>query len=141
MSSRFPTWSVLRKFSGPGVLLVDDDALESRARMDVLTHHFRCVERVRSAAEALILLNDKKAARNAKLILVALHRPELAGPDFVRELQERAPAAAVLVIGQAGESAGDYPGEHVHFLPPHVSTGEVLGAARAVLGGRLREAA
>lgn len=125
----------------PRILLVDDDALESRARKEALERQFPSVERVRTAAEALILLEDAEVARDVALVLVELHRPELAGPDFVREVTRRAPGASVLVLGQAGESAGDYPGRHVRFLPRNASVGEMLAAVRMGFAARMGRAA
>lgn len=127
--------------SRPRILLVDDDALESRARKEALDRQFPSVERVRSAAEALILLEDAEVVRQVALILVELHRPELSGPDFVREVTRRAPGTRVLVLGQAGESAGDYAGNQVHFLPRTASVGEMLTAVRTLLIQRLGRAA
>lgn len=123
------------------ILLVDDDALDSRTRMEALERHFHGVERVRGAAEALILLEDAAVARSVALVLVELHKPELTGPEFVRELVRRAPGTAVLVLGQRGESAADYPGKHVHFLPRNASIGEMLAGVRGALAGRMHRAA
>lgn len=123
------------------ILLVDDDALDSRTRMEALERHFQGVERVRGAAEALILLQDAESARSVALILVELHRPELTGPEFVREVVRRAPGTAILVLGQRGESAADYPGRQVHFLPRNASIGEMLAGVRGALAGRLHRAA
>lgn len=109
--------------------------------MEALQRHFQGVERVRGAAEALILLQDAESARSVALVMVELHRPELTGPEFVREVVRRAPEAEILVLGQRGESAADYPGRHVHFLPRNASIGEMLAGVRGALAGRWHRAA
>ena len=123
------------------VLLIDDDALRSHARMDALQHEFHAVRRCASAAEAFILLEQADVADAVALAIVALRRPGLSRPEFVRELAARLPGRTVVVLGGLAEVEREYSGEHVRFLQPGTPMREMLRAVRMGLGGALSEAA
>lgn len=120
------------------ILLVDDDALESHARADVLESHFSSVYRVPDAAQAFIRLNDHEFAASVALVLVSLRLPGLSGPAFVRELAMRLGGVPILVIGKADETAPDYPTPTVRFLPRTTSASRLLSEAGAVFSSHLR---
>jgi hypothetical protein len=57
----------------------------------------------------------------------------IGGPAFVAELHLRMPSLPVLVLGKAGEVAGDYCGECMRFLSGPVASEEMLALAGEML--------
>jgi CheY-like chemotaxis protein len=112
---------------------VDDDPFLAYSRKFVLERSFRSVERATDAAEAFIRLDEPGFADRLALVIVGLHEPGLAGPEFVNEITARIPGVPVLVIGRLGEIAPDYSGEQVCFLPRHASTDDLVMAAAGML--------
>lgn len=63
------------------------------------------------------------------LVIAGLNQPGIEGPEFVRELTLRLPHTPILALGQAGETAQDYPGTDVRFLPQTATPADILAAA------------
>jgi CheY-like chemotaxis protein len=114
------------------ILLVEDDPLQALVRKSILEKRFP-VKRVADPAEAFCLIEQRGFSDNLGLIISGHHSTGLAsglgGPAFVAELQSRLPEIPVLVLGSAAESADDYEGEGVRFLPGPAVAHEILAAA------------
>lgn len=134
-------WSVSNPTLRSTILLIDDDPFEASARKSVLEQHFDPVLSVSGAADAFIRMEDPSFIGQLALIVVALRMPGLSGPAFVKELANRAPEVPVLVIGRYGESAPEYGGGNVRFLPQSTSTKELLLGARTILSRRMAKVA
>jgi DNA-binding NtrC family response regulator len=115
------------------ILLVEDDPLQAFARLSALEKRFPGVKRVTDAAEALCLIEQAAFSDNLGLV-ISSHRPSgLDGPAFVAELHTRMPGLPVLVLGDSLDSAREYSGDWVRFLPRPVATEEMLAAASHML--------
>ena len=117
----------------PAILLVDDDPFLSYARRAALERSFLAIERVPSAAEAFIRIEEPDVASQIVLVVVSLHLPGLTGPSVVNEFTSRLPNVPILAIGRAGEIAPDYAGEHVRFLPEFATTEDLLSGVMGML--------
>jgi len=115
------------------ILLVEDDPLQAFVRMSALEKHFKSVRRVADASEALCLIEQRAFDGKLGLVIAGIHLPGLGGPAFVQELHNRIPELAVLVLGNAAESASDYTDEHVRFLGRAAGTEEMLKVAGELL--------
>lgn len=134
MSFRF-----LQPFDNPNrgsrstILLVEDDPFQANATESVLERHFAGIVRAGDAAQALIKIDNPRILSTLALIVVSLNLPGLSGPAFVNEITARVPSVPVLVIGRPGETAPDYAGQNVRFLPHDASSQDVLDRTRAML--------
>jgi CheY-like chemotaxis protein len=115
------------------ILLVDNDPLQAILRKSILEQRFSDVQRVTDAAEALCLGAQHQFAANLGLVVSGRHMPGIGGPAFVTELHARMPSLPVLVLGNPGESPGDYAGDHVCFLAHPISAKELLTRAGQLL--------
>ena len=115
------------------ILVVDDDPFRAFARCAALETVFYGVTRAANAAEAFIRLDEPAFAANVALVIAGLNLPGLAGPAFVGELAARLPGTPILALGRDGETAEDYPGRQVRFLPQLASPTEILTAATEIL--------
>jgi CheY-like chemotaxis protein len=115
------------------ILVADDDPFRAFARCAALETTFYGVTRAASAAEAFIRLEQPAFAANVALVIAGLNLPGLAGPAFVRELSRRLPHTPILALGRPGETAQDYPGKNVRFLPEQASPSDILRTALQVL--------
>ena len=115
------------------ILVVDDDPFRAFARCAALETVFYGVTRAANAAEAFIRLDEPAFAANVALVIAGLNLPGLVGPAFVREIAARLPTTPILALGRAGESAQDYPGKQLRFLPQQASPSEILAAATEML--------
>jgi DNA-binding response OmpR family regulator len=115
------------------ILLVDDDPFQAFALRAALENEFPHIERALDASEAFIRVEQPALADKLGLVIAGLRLPGLAGPTFVSELRARLPGTPVLVIGRAGESAKDYLGLNVRFLPREASSEELHAAVKAIL--------
>jgi len=111
------------------ILLVDDEPLQAFARKSALEHRFHDVQRVADAADALCLVEQLKVAGGLALVIAGHHSAGFGGPEFVAELLVRRPDLKVIVIGGDSESARDYPGANVHFVPNRTSIAELTDLA------------
>jgi DNA-binding response OmpR family regulator len=123
------------------ILLVDDDPFQAYGHRSALERHYASIERAVDASEALIRVEEPGVAETLALIVVGLRLPGMAGPAFVTELRARVPRVPMLVIGRVGETAADYGGANVRFLPRDPSAKELLAAVKAVLSKGLRRVA
>lgn len=123
------------------ILVIDDDSFRAFARCAALEHIFVGVTRAASAADALILLEEPGLGGRLALVIAGLNQPGLDGPAFVRELSVRLPDTPILALGMAGETAQDYSGAHVRFLPQKASPSDILAAAVEMLSRRRARAA
>jgi CheY-like chemotaxis protein len=121
------------------ILLVDNDPLQAIQRKSLLERRFDDVQRVRDAAEALCLVEQPQFVENLGLVVCGLDMRGIGGPAFVAELQTRLPRLPVLVLGSATESAGDYAGEHVRYLPRPIANETILSAANQLLAEHAKE--
>jgi CheY-like chemotaxis protein len=115
------------------ILLVDNDSLQALLRKSILEQRFSDVQRVRSAAEALCLVEQPQFAEHLGLVISGFQMPGISGPAFVAELHARMPAVPVLVLGNANESLGDYAGKGARFLPRPFTAEEMLDLAGQLL--------
>ncbi len=115
------------------ILLVEDDPLQAFVRMSVLEKRFPDVRRVADAAEALCLIEQSDFSHNLGLVIAGHSLPGLGGPEFVAELRTRKPGLPVLVLGDAQETAVDYPSERVRFLARPAGAEEIVSAASQLL--------
>lgn len=129
------SWSARDRISRSTIFLIDDDPFDAHARRQVLGRGFRNVERTADAAESFIRLEEPEFVHKLALVVVGLHMPGIAGPDFVAELMARVPHTPILVIGRAREVASDYRIENVRFLPRSSSTSEMLQNSREMVAG------
>jgi DNA-binding NtrC family response regulator len=115
------------------ILLVEDDPLQAFARLSALEKRFPGVKRVTDATEALCLIEQAAFSDNLGLIISPHRLAGLSGPVFVAELHIRMPGLPVLVLGDSMESAREYSGDWVRFLPRPITTEEMLTAAGHML--------
>lgn len=120
---------------------MEDDPFQALATEFALERHFAGIERAADGAQAFIRIENLKVLSTLALIVVGLHLPGLSGPQFVSELTMRVPTVPVLVIGCPGETAQDYPGKSVRFLPHQASSHDVLAGARTILSGAVSKVA
>jgi DNA-binding NtrC family response regulator len=123
------------------ILVVDDDPLQAYVAMSLLERHFGEVRRASGAAEALCLIEQPEFAANLDLVVSGHSANGIDGPAFVAELGARVPNLPVLVLGMVGESASDYPGEHVAFLPRPVEAQKIVALAGVMLSLNKRSVA
>jgi len=123
------------------ILLVEDDPFQAFAHRAVLERSFASIERAGDASEALIRVVEPGFVDTLALIVVGLRLPGLAGPAFVAELTARLPRMPVLVVGRGSETASNYSGENVKFLPGDASAEDLLAAVKGQLAERLRRVA
>jgi DNA-binding NtrC family response regulator len=116
------------------ILLVDNDPMQASMRKSILELRFDSVERVGDAAEAFCLVEQPQFAGQLGLVISGLNMPGIGGPAFVAELHERMPRVPVLVLGGGDETATDYKGGWVRFLPRPVAGNELLAVAGELLG-------
>lgn len=93
------------------------------------------VRRAADAAEALCLIEQSAFADGLSLTISSHHTPGIGGPAFVNELRARMPRLPILVLGSAGESAGDYAQERVAFLPRPFTNDAMLHLTERILAG------
>jgi CheY-like chemotaxis protein len=122
------------------ILLVEDDPLEARRIIPLLEREFGQVHRAVDAAEALSAIEHADFAGKLKLVVSGHQMQGIGGPAFVAELHERMPSVPVLVLGTTGESADDYSGDRVAFLPRLSAAGQVISLANKLLAGDRRVA-
>lgn len=115
------------------ILLVDDDPFQANTYSSVLRRSFPTVERASEAAEAFILMEHSAFLERLGLVIVDLHLPGIAGPDFVSELTARHPEVPVLALLRKDEDARDFHGESVHFLPRSAPTEQMLRTATRIM--------
>jgi len=115
------------------VLLVEDDPFRAHVRRSLLERHFPDVERASDAAEAFILVEDKRFAERLGLVVVGLDRPGMESRDFVAELTSRLPSVPVLDLGWGGDDAGFPSGSRVRFLPRAVSAEQFVAVTRQMI--------
>ena len=115
------------------ILLVDGDPLQALTRKSILETKFQNVRRVSDAVEALCLLEQPQFAKMLGVVISSHHGPGITGPAFVAELHARVPALPVLVLGDDGDSAGNYAGELIHFLSRPFAKEAMLAATSALL--------
>jgi len=108
------------------ILLVEDDPLQASLLLSRLRRRFDDVRRATDASEALCLIEQPEFAGKLGLVISGHHTRGIGGRAFVAELHARMPALPVLVLGAAGEAAGDYADEHVTFLPHPAASEEIL---------------
>jgi DNA-binding NtrC family response regulator len=115
------------------ILLVDNDPLRAFQRKSFLDSHFREVERVSDAAEALCLVEQPYFATRLALVISGLTTPGIGGPEFVAEFHARLPQVPVLVLGNNADSPRDYDTGFVQFLARPFSFEQMVSAAGDLL--------
>jgi CheY-like chemotaxis protein len=116
------------------ILLVDDEPLQALTRKAILERRFPDVERVAGGVDALCLMGQPEYSKRLGLLVSGHHLPGLTGPAFVSEVRCRMPQLPILVLGDSGEVASDYPGEGVRFLPRPISSEALLREAAIMVG-------
>ncbi len=107
--------------------------------MSLLSRRFAEVRRVNDAAEALCLVEQPDFVRNLGLVISGYHTLGFGGPAFVAELRARIPALPILVLGMTGESASDYTGSRVVFVPRDLVAEQMVTLSSQLLGQPKRE--
>jgi hypothetical protein len=100
--------------------------------MPLLERQCGGVRRATDAAEALCAIENPEFAGQLGLIIAGQSRQQLKGigkAEFVAELRVRLPDVPVLILGSADESAADYAGGNVEFLPRALGPRELVSAA------------
>jgi DNA-binding response OmpR family regulator len=120
------------------ILLVDDDPFQAFAHRAALERDYASIERVADASSAFIRVQEPEFGQTLALVVAGLRLPGLAGPAFVNELKVRVPTVPVLVIGRLGETAAEYSGENIGFVPRNASAEELLAGVRALLSKGLK---
>ena len=115
------------------ILLVEDDPLEARRILPFLYREFSVVRRANDAAEALCLVEQADFANSLNLVIAGHQTQGIGGPAFVAELCARKPNLPVLVLGRPGESANDYTGGRVSFLPRPFVPQRMISLANEIL--------
>jgi DNA-binding NtrC family response regulator len=115
------------------ILLVEDDPLEAHRILSLLTKEFSEVRRAADAAEALCLVEQPDFASGLGLVISGHQMRGIGAPAFVAELCARKPNLPVLVLGKPGESARDYTGKYVSFLPWPVALQHMVSQANKLL--------
>ena len=123
------------------ILVVDDDPLQAYVAMSLLERHFGELRRAPGAAEALCLIEQPEFSAKLDLVVSGHSASGIGGPAFVAELKARMPNLPILVLGLAGESPSDYPGEHVAFLPRPVEAQKMVALAGVMLSLNKRSVA
>jgi DNA-binding NtrC family response regulator len=123
------------------ILLVDDDPFQAFAHRAALAGHFPSIERAADASSALIRVDEPEFVETLSLIVVGLRLPGLGGPAFVAELRTRAGQVPLLVILRTGETASEYSGPSVEFLPRSASADDLLAAVKGILARSLARVA
>jgi DNA-binding NtrC family response regulator len=117
------------------ILLVEDDPLEAHMILPLLEQEFGDVRRAADAAEALGVIEHAGLTNEIGLVVSGQLMKSIRKPEFVAELHERVPQLPVLVLGMADESASDYAGENVAFLPRALAPRQIVALARKLLAG------
>jgi hypothetical protein len=107
--------------------------------MSLLGRRFTDVQRVNDAADALCLVEQPSFSRNLGLVIAGNHTLGIGGPAFVAELRVRIPALPILVLGMNGETASDYTGSRVLFIPRHLVAEQMVTLSSQLLGQPKRE--
>ena len=115
------------------VLLVDDDPMHAQVRKSILGRSFASVQRATDVAEAFILVEDPRFARQLGLVIVGLNRPGLSSPAFVDELTSRLPSVPVLVLGPGRDQSLYDEAPNVRFLPQSTSPDQILAVSRLMI--------
>jgi CheY-like chemotaxis protein len=115
------------------ILLVEDDPLEAHTIMPLLEREFDEVRRATDAAEALYDIEHSDFASRLGLVVSGQHLKGIRKTEFVAELHERMPELPVLVLGTQDESAGDYVGDNVAFLPRALAARQIVEFANKLL--------
>ena len=115
------------------ILLVDDDPFQAYAHKVALERESYNIERAADASEAFIRLDEPGFSQSLVLIVAGLRLPGMAGPAFVSELTARIPGVPVLVIGRSGETASEYKGGNLRFLPSDTSADELLEGVKSFI--------
>ncbi len=116
------------------ILLVEDDPFKASVHMSALQNRFPEVCRVHNAAEAFCLIENRSFSDNLGLVITGSHLPDLAGPDFVAELQARIPGLQVIVLGELQQDeAGSYQGENLLYLAKPAPVQELVSAAQQMI--------
>jgi CheY-like chemotaxis protein len=123
----------------PTILLVDDDPLQAYLMMSLLGRRFSDVRRVNDPAEALCLVEQRDFTSNLGLVISGHHTLGFGGPAFVAELRARIPALPILVLGMTGESASDYTGSRVVFVPRDLVAEQMVTLSSQLLDQPKRE--
>lgn len=138
VSSSLPA---LKRAKRATILLVEDDPFQAFVHRSALGRHYDSIERVLDASEALIRVEEPGFEETLALIVIGLRLPGWAGPAFVNELRSRAPKVPVLAIGRASETAADYVGPMVRFLPGAPPESALVKAVKEMLSKELRQVA
>ncbi|HTW32737.1 MAG TPA: hypothetical protein VMD76_13740 [Candidatus Sulfotelmatobacter sp.] len=123
------------------ILLVVDDPLQAHVALSLLGGQFGELHRAADAADALCLLEQPEFANKLSLVICGLYGKSFGAPEFVAELHRRKPDLRVLVLGKTGESANDYSGEHVTFLPYPLDPLQLVSLTRKMLAAEKRDVA
>lgn len=117
------------------ILLVDDDPFQASVRKSILERKFSDVRRVRSAAEALRLVEQPQFAGTLGLVVSGHQHSGIGVQDFIAELQARVPLVPVLVLDDDGNPHPGFAAECVRFLSRPLMAEEMLAAASQLLRG------
>lgn len=118
------------------ILLVDDDPLQALERKSILEQHFANVERVKSAPEALCLIEQPHFAQQLSVVISGHRMPGFSGPAFIAELHARLPELPILVLGFEGDQADDYAATNALFVALPVTTDTIVNQIKHMLTDR-----
>jgi DNA-binding NtrC family response regulator len=81
----------------------------------------------------LCFVEQDEFADGLNLVISGHHTQGIGGPAFVAELCARKPQLPVLVLGRPGETASDYIGDHVSFLPRPYAPQQMISLANKII--------
>ena len=115
------------------MLLVEEEPLHASVRKAILERRYSDVWRVSDAAEALGLLEQRRFARDVRLVITSDQHSGIGLAGFVSELQNRMPLLPILVVGEYKKSYGDLSGLPVEFLNRPVAADDLLNAVSQIM--------
>jgi CheY-like chemotaxis protein len=106
----------LNSFMTPGVLLIDDNAVQAATRQAILRRGGYSAIAVLNPRRALEQLRGRDFPVPIRLIITDHVMPEMNGSAFVKELRLMDPEMPVMVISGLEEARQEYAGMNVEFL-------------------------
>lgn len=119
----------------PSVLLIDDNAVQLRAREAVLRGAGFQVAVATSAAGALALVRSGAQTGHLDAVVTDHIMPGASGAEFVRQLRAVSADVPVLVISGMAEAERDYAGLNVAFRQKPVPPEELIGLVGRLAAG------
>jgi CheY-like chemotaxis protein len=115
------------------ILLVDDNAIQSVARRNVLLRTGHAVALASGAGKALEMLDDGALQESIGLVITDHQMPGMNGPEYVERLRRRLPSVPVIVLSGYLDVEPEYEGLNVIFRTKPVAPDQLIALASALL--------